>query len=79
MLRIKATHALGLILAGLLALPAANMAVAQQKGGIVNWFVYADPGRLDVHTESPLGVQQATAGVYSSLLQYSPDNPSEIK
>ena len=78
MLRIKATHALGPILAGLLVLPAANMAVAQQRGGIVNWFVYADPGRLDVHTESPLGVQQATAGVYSSLLQYSPDNPSEI-
>jgi peptide/nickel transport system substrate-binding protein len=78
MLRIKGTHALGLILAGLLTLPAANTAVAQQKGGIANWFVYADPGRLDVHTESPLGVQQATAGVFSSLLQYSPDKPSEI-
>jgi peptide/nickel transport system substrate-binding protein len=40
--------------------------------------VYADPGRLDVHTETPLGVQQATAGIYSGLLQFSPDDPNEI-
>ena len=78
MLRIKGTHALGIALAGLLALPTVSTAIAQQKGGTINWFVYGDPGRLDVHTESPLSVQQATAGVYSSLLQYSPDKPAEI-
>lgn len=78
MLRIKGTRALGLALAGSLALSAANSAVAQQKGGIVNWFVYGDPARLDIHTESPLSVQQATAGVFSSLLQYSPDDPNKI-
>ena len=78
MLRIKAPHIIALTLAGFLALPSANTAEAQQKGGVLNWFIYADPGRLDVHTESPLGVQQATAGVYSSLLQYNPDKPSEI-
>ena len=54
---------------------------AQEKprtGGILNWFDYGDPGRLDVHAESPLVVQQATAGVYSGLLQYDPDEPSKI-
>ena len=78
MLRTRTISALALVSAGLLAISAANTAVAQQKGGIVNWFVYADPGRLDVHTESPLGVQQATAGIWSGLLQYSPDDPSKI-
>lgn len=78
MLRITGTRALGLTLAGLLTLSAANSAVAQQKGGIVNWFVYGDPARLDIHTESPLSVQQATAGVFSSLLQYSSDDPNKI-
>lgn len=78
MFRQRGTRALGLILAASLALPGATTALAQQKGGTLNWFVYGDPGRLDVMTESPLSVQQATAGVYSSLLQYSPDNPSEI-
>jgi len=70
--------ALALAAAGVMALAAAAPAAAQQRGGIVNWFLYADPGRLDVHTETPLGVQQATAGVYSSLLQFSPDDPNEI-
>ncbi len=54
---------------------------AQEKpryGGILNWYAYADPGRLDVHTESPLVVQQATAGVYSGLLHYDPDEPMKI-
>jgi peptide/nickel transport system substrate-binding protein len=78
MLRIRTISAWTLVSAGLLAISALSTAVAQQKGGIVNWFVYADPGRLDVHTESPLGVQQATAGVWSGLLQYSPDDPSKI-
>jgi peptide/nickel transport system substrate-binding protein len=56
-------------------------AAAQEKprpGGILTWFDYGDPGRLDVHAESPLVVQQATAGIYSGLLQYDPDDPSKI-
>ena len=63
MLRTKALSAFALVSVALLAASATTTAVAQQKGGIVNWFVYADPGRLDVHTETPLGVQQATAGI----------------
>ncbi len=59
-------------------LGASTPALAQKRGGTVNWFVYADPARLDIHTETPLGVQQVTAGIYSGLLQYSPDNPSKI-
>ena len=47
-------------------------------GGILNWFDYGDPGRLDIHTESPLVVQQATAGVYSGLLHKDPDDPTKI-
>jgi peptide/nickel transport system substrate-binding protein len=39
---------------------------------------YADPGRLDVHGESPLSVQQATAGIYSGLLQYDPVETSKV-
>ena len=37
-------------------------------GGVLNWFDYGDPNRLDVHAESPLVVQQATSGVNSGLL-----------
>src|SRR5512147_3269651 len=54
---------------------------AQEKprtGGILTWFDYGDPGRLDVHAESPLVVQQATAGIYSGLLHFDPDDPSKI-
>jgi peptide/nickel transport system substrate-binding protein len=60
---------------------AAGAAAAQDKprhGGILNWFDYGDPGRLDVHAESPLVVQQATAGVYSGVIHYDPDDPSKI-
>jgi ABC-type oligopeptide transport system substrate-binding subunit len=56
-------------------------AAAQEKprmGGVLNWFDYGDPGRLDVHAESPLVVQQATAGIYSGLLHYDPDEPSKV-
>ncbi|MCZ6473033.1 MAG: ABC transporter substrate-binding protein [SAR324 cluster bacterium] len=53
-------------------------ASAQKRGGILNWFIYADPARLDIHTESPLAVQQATAGVYSGLLHWDPNNPKKI-
>ena len=67
------------LLCAALAVPAG--VVAQDKpryGGILNWFDYGDPGRLDVHAESPLVVQQATAGVYSGLLHWDPDEPSKI-
>ena len=47
-------------------------------GGVLNWFDYGDPARLDVHAESPLVVQQATAGIYSSLLHKDPDDPTKI-
>ena len=72
---------LTLILAVLLAGLSASGAEAQEKpryGGILNWYDYADPGRLDIHAESPLSVQQALAGIYSGLLHYDPDDPSKI-
>jgi len=59
----------------------ASGAAAQEKpryGGILNWYDYADPGRLDIHAESPLSVQQALAGIYSGLLHYDPDDPTKI-
>jgi peptide/nickel transport system substrate-binding protein len=73
----------GLTSVALLALLAltATGAVGQEKprpGGILNWYVYADPGRLDIHAESPLSVQQAVAGIYSGLLHYDPDDPGKI-
>jgi peptide/nickel transport system substrate-binding protein len=54
---------------------------AQEKprpGGILAWFDYGDPGRLDVHAESPLVVQQATAGIWSGVIQWDPDDPTKI-
>src|SRR5512145_1928098 len=66
----------------LLALGASVAGVAAQDkprhGGVLNWYVYGDPGRLDIHTESPLSVQQAVAGVYSGLLHHDPDDPAKI-
>jgi peptide/nickel transport system substrate-binding protein len=52
--------------------------LAQERGGVLTWFDYGDPGRLDIHGESPLSVQQATAGVYSGLLQADPNDPTKI-
>lgn len=49
-----------------------------RRGGILNWMDYADPARLDIHGESPLSVQQAVAGLHSSLLQYDPRDPFKI-
>ena len=69
-----------LVVLALLTLLVAS-AVAQEqprRGGILNWYVYGDPGRLDIHAESPLSVQQAVAGVYSGLLHYDPDDPTKI-
>src|SRR5262245_25594882 len=60
--------------------PATSQQPAEKprSGGILTWFDYGDPGRLDVHAESPLVVQQATAGVYSGLLHWDPEDPSKI-
>ncbi len=71
------------VIAGLLLLAAlgAPGAMGQEKprmGGVLTWFDYGDPGRLDVHAESPLVVQQATAGVYSGLLHYDPEEPTKV-
>lgn len=68
---------MAIMMAGAMAFTSGS-ALAQRRGGIINWFIYADPARLDIHTETPIAVQQATAGIYSGLLQYSPDNPSKI-
>lgn len=62
----------GLGLAG--ALPAA----AQKRGGTVNWLLYGDPGRLDLHQASPLSVAQATGGIFSGLVQWDPGAPENI-
>jgi len=69
-----------LLCVSLLALPAAAPLAqdAPRRGGVLNWFDYGDPGRLDVHAESPLVVQQATAGVWSGLVHYDPDDPSKV-
>ncbi|HSF04913.1 MAG TPA: ABC transporter substrate-binding protein [Methylomirabilota bacterium] len=71
--------AVGLVAVAALAVTA--RAEAQDKprpGGILNWYVYGDPGRLDIHAESPLSVQQAVAGIYSGLLHHDPDDPAKI-
>jgi len=65
------------LLVGLSA-PRADSQEKPRYGGILNWYVYADPGRLDIHAESPLSVQQALAGIYSGLLHYDPDDPTKI-
>lgn len=56
----------------------ATSASAQKRGGILNWFVYGDPARLSFITESPLAVQQVTAGIWSGLLQWDPNDPKKI-
>ena len=79
MIRNAIVVSVAIILGATLTLATGTTALAQDRGGIVNWFIYADPARFDIHTETPLGVQQATAGVYSGLLQYDPDDPKEIR
>src|SRR5262245_158234 len=59
----------------------ATVTAAQEvprPGGILNWYNYSDPGRLDIHTELSGVVLFATIGVYSGLLHYDPDEPSKI-
>jgi len=70
-----------LVVVAVIAALGVTGAAAQDKpryGGIVTWFDYGDPARLDVHAESPLVVQQATAGIWSGLIHYDPANPSKI-
>jgi peptide/nickel transport system substrate-binding protein len=72
---------LPVLIAILTALALVSGAAAQEKprsGGVLNWYVYGDPGRLDIHLESPLSVQQALAGIYSGLLHRDPDDPDKI-
>ncbi len=72
--------ALGALIA--LAIPQApNGVLAQERpryGGLLTWFDHADPARLDIHTESPGAVQQATAGVFSGLLHMDPNDPAKV-
>lgn len=49
-----------------------------QRGGVLYWFDYADPARLDLHTESPLNVSQAIVGIYSGLVQWGPQEPLKV-
>ena len=49
-----------------------------QRGGVFNWFEYADPARLDIHTESPLSVSQAIVGIYSGLVQWGPEKSLKV-
>ena len=58
--------------------PPAPVGEKPRYGGVFLWMDYADPGRLDIHSESPLSVQQAVAGIYSSLLHYDPRDPFKI-
>ncbi len=70
-----------IVIVAALAVALPRVADAQEKprsGGILNWYVYGDPGRLDIHLESPLSVQQAIAGIYSGLLHRDPDDPQKI-
>src|SRR6266516_3826936 len=68
----------GLALVTAFVVPAAQAQDKPRSGGILTWFDYGDPGRLDVHAESPLVVQQATAGVFSGVLHYDPADPSKV-
>jgi peptide/nickel transport system substrate-binding protein len=53
---------------------------AQQpkRGGILDINNYADPARLDPHTESSLSSLLAVAGVYSQLVMVDPEKPTDI-
>jgi peptide/nickel transport system substrate-binding protein len=75
---VKTQRSLVWLSALLVILSTVGQASAQEqprRGGVLTWLEYADPGRLDLHSESPLSVLQAVAGIYSGLLQYGPDDP----
>ena len=70
-----------LALAVWLAIVGTVMAIAAETprhGGVLDRYDIAEPGRLDVHTESAAAVLQATAGVFSGLLQMDPSGPSLV-
>jgi peptide/nickel transport system substrate-binding protein len=75
----KQSHRAVLIALVLPLITVGPVAAAEQPryGGMLTWLEYADPGRLDFHSESPLSVLQAVAGIYSGLLQYGPDDPNQ--
>ena len=79
-MRLKRSVLITIVVACVAAVAATGFAQGDKPryGGVLNWFDYGDPARLDVHAESPLVVQQATSGVYSSLLHKDPDDPTKI-
>lgn len=66
------------LLVPFLVAPGTAAAQTPKRGGIVHVPNYGDPARLDPHAETVLAVQQAHAGIYSSLLQWDPDNTKNI-
>lgn len=78
----KRSHALSIGVVLTLAMVLGHLGAGAQDrprpGGVLGWFDYGDPGRLDVHAESPLVVQQATAGIWSGVIQWDPDDPTKI-
>ncbi|ETW97417.1 MAG: hypothetical protein ETSY1_22750 [Candidatus Entotheonella factor] len=60
---------------------AASVGVTQEtpkRGGTLLWWDYADPARLDIHTESGLAVSQAVAGIFSGIVQWGPEEPLKV-
>jgi len=67
-----------MLAAALALVPLATAEEKPQYGGVLTRFIYADPGRLDIHTETPFPVQIATAGIFSGLLHHDPADPAKI-
>jgi peptide/nickel transport system substrate-binding protein len=65
-------------LAALTALAAPVGAQQPKRGGVLDINNYADPARLDPHTESSLSSLLAVAGVYSQLLMVDPEKPTQL-
>ena len=66
------------VLASSLTFWGQGMAQTPKRGGILSTFLNGDPTRLDVHQETGLQAQQATAGVYSGLLHIDPNDGRSI-
>jgi len=66
------------VLASAVLLTVSAAAQQPKRGGVLDINNYADPGRLDPHTESSLSSLLAVAGVYSQLLMVDPEKPTEI-
>jgi hypothetical protein len=66
-----------LVIAVIIMLITVGHALAAEQpryGGVLTWLEYADPGRLDFHTESPLSVLQAISGIYKGTVH--PTDPT---